>query len=407
MATSELRTGTVTFLFSDIEGSTRLLQRLGDRYVGLLRRHNSIFRQVIREQDGTEIRTEGDSFFVVFPDALGAVEAAARIQRALADHPFPEPVRVRMGLHTGQGRIAAQDYVGIDVHRAARIAAAGHGGQVLISDATRALIEPGLPGDLALLDLGSHRLKDLAHPEHLYQLVMHGLPSNFPPPRSLDARPNNLPLQLAPFIGRREERSDVKRRLLNGARLLTLTGPGGTGKTRLALEVAAETLSAFEDGAWFVDLAPIREPDLVTSTIAEILGVKVAPGRSLQETLEENMRERQMLLVLDNFEQVLDAGAAVEQLLRAAPRLRVLVTSRAVLHRYGEQEFPVPPLDHPDPAHLPDIQSLAGYEAIGLFVERAAAVRPDFTLTMDNAASVAEIMRLSTPREFCRSMLAR
>jgi predicted ATPase len=391
MATGVRPTGTVTFLFSDIEGSTRLLQELGDGYADLLQQHRRIFREVIGEHDGAEVGTEGDSFIVVFPTPLGAVQAAARIQRLLADHPFPLPVRVRMGLHTGKGRLVADDYVGIDVHRAARIAAAGHGGQVLISDATRALVELDLPTDFTLLDLGRHRLKDLAHPERLYQLVVQGLPSEFPPPKSLDARPNNLPLQLTRFIGREEQLSELKRRLLNGARLLTLTGPGGTGKTRLALEVATETLTAFDDGAWFVDLAPITDHTLVISTIAEILGVKEQAGRPLQDALETSLKDSAMLVVLDNFEQVVDAGAAVERLLQAAPRLKVLVTSRAVLHRYGEQEFPVPPLDLPDPGRLPDLASLTRYEAIGLFVERASAVKPDFALTKRNAPAVAEI----------------
>jgi predicted ATPase/class 3 adenylate cyclase len=391
MTTAIRPTGTVTFLFSDIEGSTRLLQELGDGYDDLLQRHNDILREAILEHRGAEISTEGDSFFVVFPDHLGAVRAAAQIQRSLAGHAFPQPVRVRIGLHTGQGRLAAGNYIGLDVHRAARIAAAGHGGQVLISDATRALVELGLPPDLTLRDLGAQRLKDLARPEHLYQLVVGGLPSEFPPPKSLDARPNNLPIQLTRFIGRQEQVSKLKEQLLNGARLLTLIGPGGTGKTRLALEVAAEAITAFEDGAWFVDLAPITDPDLVISTIAETVGVKEKPSDPLQDTLERNLKDQAMLLVLDNFEQVLEAGAAVERLLRAAPRLKVLVTSRAVLHRYGEQEFPVPPLELPDPANLPDLASLTRYEAIDLFIERATAVRPDFTLTKDSAPSVAEI----------------
>ena len=391
MATRTPPTGTVTFLFSDIEGSTRLLQDLGDGYINLLQRHNDILREAILEHDGAEISTEGDSFFVVFSNHLGAVQAASKIQRALADDAFTQPVRVRIGLLTGEGRLAAGNYVGLDVHRAARIAAAGHGGQVLISDATRALVEPDLPPDLTLRDLGAQRLKDLARPEHLFQLVVAGLPSEFPPPKSLDARPNNLPIQLTRFIGRQEQVSKLKDRLLNGGRLLTLIGPGGTGKTRLALEVATEALTAFEDGAWFVDLAAITDPTLLISTIAETLGVKEKPGGSLQEALEGSLKDRAMLLVLDNFEQVIEAGAAVEGLLRVSPRLKVLVTSRAVLHRYGEQEFPVPPLELPDPANLPDLASLTRFEAIDLFIERATAVKADFALTKDNAHSVAEI----------------
>jgi predicted ATPase/class 3 adenylate cyclase len=391
MATNQLPSGTITFLFSDIEGSTRLLEELGDRYVALLQEHNRIFREVIREDEGAEVSTEGDSFFVVFRSPLSAVDAAAHIQRRLADAPFAATVRVRMGLHTGQGHLAGGDYVGIDVHRAARIAAAGHGGQILVSDTTRALVEPDLPPTFALLDLGLHRLKDLAHPERLYQLSVEGLPPKFPPLRSLEARPNNLPLQLTRFIGRQRQIAEIKRRIMNGARLLTLTGPGGTGKTRLAIEVAGETLPAFEDGVWFIDLASVTDPTLVISAIAETLGVTAKDGQSLQEVLGSSLRDKAMLVLLDNFEQVVDSGADVERLLHAAPRLKVLVTSRTVLHRYGEQEFPVPPFALPDPGSLPDLASLARYEAIGLFVERAAAVKPDFVLTPLNASSVAEI----------------
>jgi predicted ATPase/class 3 adenylate cyclase len=391
MSSAELPTQTVTFLFSDIEGSTKLLQSLGHGYIDLLQQHNRICREVIQQHGGAEIGTEGDSFFVVFPDAREAAQAAIEIQRALADQPPLEPVRVRMGLHTGQGRRAGGDYVGIDVHRAARIAAAGHGGQILISDSTRALVEPDPPGDVGLRDLGRHRLKDLIRPEHLFQLVATGLPSEFPAPRSLDARPNNLPVQLTRFIGREEVVSEVRHLLLNGARLLTLTGPGGTGKTRLALEVAAETLEAFEDGVWFVDLAPITDPALVIATIAEVLGVKDNPGRPPDDALEDSLRDRAILLVLDNFEHVVEAGAAVERLLRAAPPLKVLVTSRVVLHRYGEQEFPVLPLDLPDAQSARDPVSLMQCDAIRLFMERATAVKPDFVLTSDNAPWVAEI----------------
>jgi class 3 adenylate cyclase len=386
-----LPTGTVTFLFSDIEGSTRLLQQLGEEYAGLVEDHARILRSVTADLGGTEVGTEGDSFFAVFPNPARAVEAASRIQRSLTEHPFPEPVRVRIGLHTGEGRLGGDNYLGIDVNRAARIASAGHGGQVLLSEATRTLVERSLPGGVRLRDLGSHRLKDLAHPERLYQLVVEGLPADFPPPRTLDARPNNLPLQLTSFIGRDGELAEVKKLLLDGTRLLTLTGPGGTGKTRLALQAAADTLTEFEDGAYLVDLASIADPGLVISTIAETLGVKEDPGTALQETLREHLKGKEILLVLDNFEQVVDAGAAVIELLQTAPRLKVLVTSRAVLRRYGEQEFPVPPLALPDPAHLPDVGALGQYEAVALFIERAMAVKPDFAVTEDNAKALAEI----------------
>jgi predicted ATPase/class 3 adenylate cyclase len=391
MADRQLPTGTVTFLFSDIEGSTRLLQKLGDAYAELLAEHSRVFRSAIGDAEGTEVSTEGDSFFVVFPSPVAAVEAAARIQRSLMEALFPEPVRVRMGLHTGEGRLGGENYIGIDVNRAARIAAAGHGGQVLLSDTTRSLIEHSLPDDVTVLDLGEHRLKDLAHPEHLYQLMVEGLQAEFPPPRTLDARPNNLPIQITSFIGREKELAEVKSLLVNGTRLLTLTGPGGTGKTRLALQVAAGTITEFADGAYFVDLAPIGDPGLVVSTVAEVLGVTEGGARPLQESLEAHLKEKELLLVLDNFEQVVEAGGVVEQLLQASPRLKVLVTSRAVLHRYGEREYPVPPLALPDPSHLPDLAALSQYEAVALFIERAMAVKPSFAVTNDNAPAVAEI----------------
>ena len=242
-----------------------------------------------------------------------------------------------------------------------------------------------------MVDIGPHRLKDLANPERLYQLAVEGLPSKFPPPRSLDARPNNLPAQLTRFIGRQGQINEIKRRLSNGARLLTLTGPGGTGKTRLAIEVAGEMLSAFEDGVWFVELSSVRDPTLVIAAIAEVLGVTAEAEQPLQEALASSLQEKAMLVVLDNFEQVVTAGADVERLLQAAPRLKALVTSRTVLRRYGEQEFPVPPFELPDPGNLSDLVGLAQYEAISLFVERAAAVKADFALTAANAHSVAEI----------------
>jgi class 3 adenylate cyclase len=389
---TELPTGTVTFLFTDIEGSTRLLEELGPRYRAIQEDHFRLMRLAIGEAGGFEIRTEGDAFFVVFQTAPQAVQAATAAQRSLASHPWPhgQPLRVRMGIHTGEGILGGDDYLGIDVNRAARIAAAGHGGQVLLSEATRALAEATLPPGVSLRPLGTHRLKDLARPENLYQLVIEGLPADFPALKSLDARPNNLPPQLTSFVGREEPIASVKG-LLADARLLTLTGPGGTGKTRLALQVAAEVLADFADGAFFVDLQAITDPAVVPPEMATTLGVAEEAGRPILDSLKDHLRDREVLLVLDNFEQVTDAAPAVLELVGAAPKLKVLVTSRAVLHLHGEREVPVPPLLLPDPDHLPDLTSLSQYEAVALFIERAAAKLPDFAVTNENAPAVAEL----------------
>ena len=391
--TRRLPTGTVTFLFTDIEGSTRLVQKLEDRYGDVLADHCRIVRMAIAAGGGTELGTEGDSFFAVFPTAAGGVAATLAAQRGLAAHRWPEgiAVRVRMGLHTGEGKLGGENYLGLDVHRAARIAAAAHGGQIILSDTTIALARQQLPADASIRELGAHRLKDLANPERLYQLVVSDLPSEFPALRTLDARANNLPVQLTSFVGRDAEIRTVGE-LLDRARLVTLTGPGGTGKTRLALQVAAERLTRYADGVFFVELAPISNAGLVASEIASALSVREATDRPLLDTLHDWLRDRELLLVLDNFEQVVDAAPLVKRLLSAAPRLRVLVTSRAVLHVQGEQEHPVPPLRIPDAASLPSVESLSQYEGVALFLERAMAVRPDFTLTSEAAPAIAEIV---------------
>jgi predicted ATPase/class 3 adenylate cyclase len=388
-----LPTGTVTFLFTDIEGSTHLVEELGEAYRDLLGEHCRILRGAISDARGIELGTEGDSFFAVFSTAPDAVAATAAAQRALADHRWPggASVRVRMGLHTGDAILGGDNYMGLDVHRAARIAAAAHGGQVVLSDVTRSLAEGALPAGIVVRPLGAHRLKDLANPERLFQLDIAGLPDTFPALRTLDARPNNLPVQLTSFVGREAEIAAVTERL-ERARLVTLTGPGGTGKTRLAIQVAAERLSQYADGAFIVELAPITDPALVLSAIAGVLGVREAADRPLTETMREAVHDRELLLILDNFEQVLPAAALVTELLSGAPRLRVLVTSRAVLHVHGEYEVPVPPLRIPDPANLPRFEVLSQYEGVTLFVERAIAVHPGFAVTIQSAPAIAEIV---------------
>jgi predicted ATPase/class 3 adenylate cyclase len=390
---TDLPTGTVTFLFTDVEGSTRLLQALGDGYAAVHDEHAAIIRRAVAEGGGVEVSTHGDAFFVAFRSPAGAVRAAVAAQQGLAAHdwsPGP-PMRVRMGVHTGEGTLGGDDYVGIDVHRAARIADAAHGGQVILSDATRALVQHALPAGVSLHDLGVHDLRGIADPERLHELVIEGLPADFPPPRTPDVRPSNLPAQLTSFVGREEEIAEVER-LLDRTRLLTLTGPGGSGKSRLAVRVAAELLTRYQDGSCFVDLSPVTDPDLVPAAVAKALGVPEAAGRPILEEIKEHLRHRELLGVVDNFEQVVEAGHVIEELLGAAPKLRTMVTSRVVLSLPGEQEYAVPPLHVPDAGRLPrDLAALGAVEAVRLFTERALAASPRFALTEQNAPVVAEI----------------
>jgi predicted ATPase/class 3 adenylate cyclase len=390
--TPELPTGTVTFLFTDIEGSTRLLQQLGDAYPELLSEHHRLLRGAVEGTGGVAIGSEGDSLFAAFPSAIAALDAAVEAQRGLAGHNWPggAEVRVRMGLHTGEALVRDGTYVGIDVHRAARIAAVGHGGQILISEPSKALVEQNLPPDVELRDLGRHRLKDLAQPERIYETVIAGLPSQFEPLHSLDATPNNLPTQLTSFVGRAGEVAEA-RRLLARTRLLTLTGPGGTGKTRLSLQLAAEVVSDYPDGVFFVPLGPIQDPGLVGAAIVQALGLREAPNQPPAERLTEYLRNRRLLLVLDNFEQVLPAAELVGDLLKASAGLRAVVTSRATLHLYGEREYEVPPLGLPVMGALPGPAELSRYESVALFLERAEAVKADFAINAGNATAVAEI----------------
>lgn len=403
-----MATGTLTFLFSDIEGSTRLLGELGsEAYTRVLERQAAILRAAFSAHHGREENTEGDSFFVLFDNARDAVLAAVDGQRALATEPWPDgvEVRVRMGLHAGEATATAAGLVGIDINRAARIAAAAHGGQIVVSEAVRTLVAPDLEPSVTLRGLGNHRLKDLREPQPLCQVVAEGLRLEFPPLRSLDVRPNNLPTQLTSFVGRERELAEAAD-LLAANRLVTLTGPGGTGKTRLSLQVAANAAEDFPDGIFFVALETVRDPALVPSRLAAAIGIAEPAKRSTSEVLVEWLTGKHVLFVLDNFEQVLDAGPIVAELLRAAPGLKALVTSRAPLNVSGEQEYPVPGLPSPpDLSQLTALEranlsksdrtvtpaSLSAYEAVRLFIARAGAVKPGFEITNENAPAVAAI----------------
>ncbi len=391
---AELPTGTVTFLFSDIEGSTRLLQTCGDRWPALLRRHHELLSGAFIEHRGVVVGTEGDSFFVVFRSPADAVRAAIDSQRALSDEGWPEDgrIQVRMGIHTGEGQLSGETYVGLDVHRAARIMSAGHGGQVLVSATTESLVRGSLPEDATLADLGVHRLKDLAATEQIFSIRAPGIADAFPPLRTIDVLPSSLPTPLTSFVGRDDEIRSVAA-LLEDHRLVTLTGPGGTGKTRLSLRVASEIADRFPDGTHFVALDGVSEVELVLPAIGQVLGL-ADPGREPLERLPAHIGDRRCLIVLDNLEQVVHAGPDLAELLRRTTELRLIVTSRSALRVYGEQEVPVAPLPVPEEgAVLGSDGGITDSPAVLLFVERARAVRPGFGVTEDNAAAIAEICR--------------
>ncbi len=390
----DLLTGTVTFLFTNIEGSTELLQRLDDRRYGeVLAEHQRLLRAAFQEEGGQEMDTQGDAFFVAFPRASNAVAAAVAAQLAITAHPWPEGVQVRVciGLHTGEATIADSRYVGLNVHRAARICAAGWGGQILVSRATRDVVTHDLPPGVILRGLGEHRLKDLQRLEEIFQLLHPDLPTDFPPLRSLDVLPNNLPHQVTSFIGREWEMAEVKR-LLPTTRLLTLTGPGGCGKTRLALQVAADLLEEFANGVWLAELAALSDSALVPQAVASALGVREEPGRSLLATLADYLQPKQLLLVLDNCERLIGACAPLAAaLLRACPSLKILALSWEVLGIAEEVTYHVPALSLPDLRRLPSLEHLTQYEAVRLFIERAADALPTFAVTNQNARAVAQV----------------
>jgi predicted ATPase/class 3 adenylate cyclase len=387
----DLPDGTVTFLFTDIEGSTRLLRDVGsEQYAVILEDHRRLLRDAFARHDGHEVGAQGDGFLAVFVSASDAVAAAVDAQRALGEHSWPEGnvPPVRMGLHSGEPMATAEGYAGIDVHRGARIGAAAHGGQIVVSATARELLREQLPGEVSLRDLGSHRLRDLGRPERLFQVVVDGLPDEFAPLRTLESRPTNLPPQATPLIGRSRELRELEDLLRQpGRRLITLTGPGGTGKTRLALQSAADALDVFRDGVFFTGLEALTDPQLVLATIAQTLGVRQREDETLDQRLRQFLGGKELLLVLDNFEQVVEAAPLVAGLSASAEQLRILVTSREPLRVGVETEYPVAPLSLTSSGN----GEALGSDAVALFVERARVARPEFELVPENASIVAEI----------------
>ncbi|MGH2892902.1 MAG: ATP-binding protein, partial [Solirubrobacteraceae bacterium] len=383
-----------TFLFTDIEGSTRLWEEAAERMGPALARHDAILRAAVAAHRGRVVKMTGDGMHAAFEEPLDAIAATLRFQQALSEPQATHgiPLQVRCGMHRGVNEFRDQDFFGSEVNRAARIMSVAHGGQVLVSEAVAEHMGNRLPEHLSLRDLGVVRLRDLARSEHIYQLVHPWLRVEFPALRSLEATPNNLPHQLTSFIGRERLMTEA-RMLLRQTRLLTLTGAGGLGKTRLSLHLAAEVLDDFPDGAWFVELAALRDPRLVPQAVATVLGVKEEAGRPVAEALARYMRERRLLIVLDNCEHLLDACAELTRaLLNAGPHVKVLTSSREPLRLTGETCCPVPALAGPDDRPLmPD--SLGAYESVRLFVDRARHASPHFRLTQSNGRAVAEICR--------------
>ena len=359
-----------------------------------LARHEEILTEAIGERDGHVFKTLGDAFCAAFSSAPEALGAAISAQRALHAEDWEQGavIRVRMALHTGAVEERGGDYFGPALNRVSRLLSAGHGGQTLLSLATQELVRDALPVDARLEDLGERRLKDLFRPERVFQITTPGLPSEFPPLRTLESLRNNLPLQPTPLVGREREVGEVCERLgQEGVRLLTLTGPGGVGKTRLALQAAADVLEDFEEGVFFVSLAAVTDPELFFGEIAGALGLRESGDVPLEDLLKEYLGRRELLLLLDNFEQMLSAVPLVGEILSAAPQLKVLATSRIPLGIYGEHDYAVSPLSVPDPKHLPDLQALSQYEAVRLFIDRAGAAKRGFEITSENAPAVAEI----------------
>ncbi|MDP9484058.1 MAG: tetratricopeptide repeat protein [Chloroflexota bacterium] len=388
-------TGTVTLVFTDIEGSTGLLQALGDRYPEVLAEHHRLIREAFARHGASERGSAGDGLYFVFHGARAAVQAAVDGQLAIAGHDWPDgiAIRDRMGLHTGEPRNASEGYVGLDVHRAARICAAGHGGQILISQTTRDLIAEELRPPLGVVDLGAHRLRSLDGQQRLYQVSGPGLARDFPPPRTSDAPRNNLKLEVTSFIGRERELEQASR-ILEHSSILTLTGPGGVGKTRVGLRLARVLMDQFEDGAWVVDCGALTDPDFVLPSVVSTIGLTESAGRPLLAAIVDYLKSKRLLLVLDDADPVLaECAELAGALARSCSAVRVVVTSREALGVPGEAILPIASLGTPEVGSTVDARDLGTVDACRLFVERASAVQPTFGLTDQNARSVAQLCR--------------
>jgi len=394
-----LPSGTVTFLFTDIESSTKLWEKHPEAMKSALARHDSILKEAIESNNGHVIKTTGDGVHAVFATAIDSVTAAIDSQRnfqSLILNNSKVEIKVRMGIHTGEAELRDDDYYGGTLNRAARIMSIGHGGQILVSETTLQIAQEHLSTDVTTIDLGEHHLKGLSKPEQIYQVSAPDLQQEFPPLRSQTHASDNLPTQLTSFVGRERELAEAKSRLEN-ARLLTLIGPGGTGKTRLSIQLGSQLISDFKDGVWLVEFAPIADPSLVTQTIASTLDIGEVPGVPLKTLLHDFLREKHLLLILDNCEHLVEASAKVaDELLHVAPSIKIIASSREALGIAGETVYRVPSLSLPNqdsPTGTAEVtkESVMGFESVQLFVERASAANPKFQLTDENASSVAQI----------------
>ena len=392
---SALPSGTVTFLFTDIEGSTARWERDRQAMAAAVARHLALLDAAVQAHDGVLFKVVGDAVQAAFPTAPAAIATALEAQQAILAEDWGEhgPLQVRMALHAGEAEPDDRgDYLASPLNRLSRLLSSGHGGQILVSQAVQQLGRDALPVTVTMRDLGEHRLRDLLEPERIFQLQHVELPAEFPPLQTLDAHPHNLPIQLTPLVGRERDVENLSLLLTQqGVQLLTLTGPGGTGKTRLALAAAAESLAAFPQGAWFIDLSSLADPALVLPTIAATLGVHEGGLQSLQEACVTFLASRRLLLVLDNYEHLLAAALVVSDLLRAGSEVAILVTSRSALRLRGEREVAVPPLQLPKPDKILTRGALGQVPAIALFVQRAQAAKADFALTDADAATIAAI----------------